>query len=52
MNGQDYSPTFNGNLACFTIDRDRLEAVYGTRDLNAAVGKCLSTGHLGPGGGN
>ena len=52
MNGQDYSPTFNGNLACFTIDRDRLEAVYGTRDLNAAVGKCLSTDHLGPGGGN
>ena len=52
MNGQDYSPTFNGNLACFTIDRDRLEAVYGTRDLNAAVGKCLSNDHLGPGGGN
>ena len=52
MNGQNYSPTFNGNLACFTIDRDRLEAVYGTRDLNAAVGKCLSNDHLGPGGGN
>lgn len=52
MNGQDYSPTFNGNLACFTIDRDRLEVVYGTRDLNAAVGKCLSNDHLGPGGGN
>ena len=52
MNGQDYSPTFNGNLACLTIDRDRLNEVYHTRDLNAAVGKCLSNDHLGPGGGN
>ena len=52
MDGKEYFPQFNGNLDCFTIDRDRLEAVYGTRDLNAAVGKCTANDHLGCGGGN
>ena len=52
INGEEYFPKFNSELVCFTIDRDQLEKIYGTRDLNAAVGKCMANDHLGRGGGN
>lgn len=33
-------PLDKRHLDCFYIDRDRMEQIYGTRDFNAAIGKC------------
>ncbi len=40
------------HLDYFYIDRDRMEQIYGTRDFNAAIGKCSKNNHFGPDGGD
>lgn len=48
----DGDATYKPHVECLQIDRDRLEAVYGTRDFNAAIAKCDANNHFGSGGGN
>lgn len=50
--GEEYIPEYNPHLACFEIDRDKLEKEYGTREFMAALGKCEANNQLGSGGGN
>lgn len=45
-----YNGVDKGHLDCFQIDRDRMEAIYGTRDFNAAIGKCNANNQYGPDG--
>ncbi len=40
------------HLDCFYIDRDRMEQIYGTRDFNAAIGKCNANNQYGSDGGD
>lgn len=40
------------HLDCFYIDRARMEDIYGTRDFNAAIGKCSANNQYGSDGGD
>ena len=40
------------HLDCFYVDRDRMEQIYGTRDFNAAIGKCNANNQYGSDGGD
>lgn len=51
-NPKDNSITYKPHLDNFRIDPDRLEEVYGTRDFNAAMAKCMANNQYGEGGGN
>lgn len=44
--------TDKAHLDAFTIDRNRLEEIYGTRDFNAAIGKCHANNQFGSDGGD
>lgn len=52
LQGEKYIPGYNHHLACFEIDRDKLEKEYGTREFMAALGKCEANNQFGAGGGN
>ena len=40
------------HLDCFYVDRERIEQIYGTRDFNAAIGKCNANNQYGSDGGD
>lgn len=40
------------HLDRFYVDRDRMELIYGTKDFNAAIGKCNANNQYGPDGGD
>ncbi len=44
--------TYKPYIDCFDIDRNALQANYGTRDFNAAIAKCEANNQFGSGGGN
>ena len=50
--GQTADACDKAHLDRFYIDRDRLEELYGTRDFNAAIGKCSANNQYGSDGGD
>jgi len=52
INGDANMATDKGHLDILTLDRDRMEEIYNTRDFNAAIGKCHKNNQFGPDGGD